>query len=122
MGNRYNAYTDPPPQLANSFGVGAFSRQMAIEMPSDDILLGIFRHYLDATPRSWPVLGWVCQRWRHIVFTSPLSLNLRLYCTYGTPIIKSLDCWPAALPIVIQYGGFPNLDPPSPEDEENIIA
>ena len=95
---------------------------MAIEMPSDDILLGIFRHYLDATPRSWPMLGWVCQRWRHIVFTSPLSLNLRLYCTYGTPIIKSLDCWPASLPIVIQYGGFPNLDPPSPEDEENIIA
>ena len=50
-----------------------------------------------------------------------MGLNLRLYCTYGTPVLKSLDCWPV-LPIAIQYGGVPNLDPPAPEDDENIIA
>ena len=63
----------------------------------------------------------MCQRWRQIIFSSPLGLNLRLYCTYGTPVSKSLDCWPA-LPIVVQYGGVPNLDPPAPQDDDNIIA
>jgi hypothetical protein len=65
---------------------------------------------------------WVCQRWRQIVFTSPIGLDLRLYCTYGTPVLKSLECWPA-LPIVVQYGGgVPNLHPPATEDDDNIIA
>jgi len=110
-----------PPLLANSFGVGPFSQQVIMEVLSDDILLNIFHHYLDATPRFWPTLAWVCQRWRQIVFTSPLGLNLRLHCTYGTPVLKTLDCWPA-LPIIVQYGGFPHLDPPAPEDDDNIIA
>jgi hypothetical protein len=90
-------------------------------MLSEDILLNIFRHYLGATPRIWPILTWVCPRWRQIIFTSPLGLNLRLYCTYGTPVLKSLGCWPA-LPIIVQYGGVPNLDPPAPRDDDNIIA
>ena len=95
-------------------------------MLSDDILLNIFRHYLDAPPQIlrhqiWPTLVWVCQRWRQIVFRSPLGLKLRLYCTYGTPVLKTLDFWPA-LPIIVQYGGFPNLYPPALEDDENIIA
>jgi hypothetical protein len=90
-------------------------------MLSDNTILDIFRHYLDATPRSWPTLASVCQRWRQTVFTSPLGLNLRLYCTYGMPVRKVLDCWPA-LPIIVQYGGFPNLDPPAAEDDDNIIA
>ncbi|KAH9007728.1 hypothetical protein EDB84DRAFT_1447344 [Lactarius hengduanensis] len=86
------------------------SQQVTIEMLSDDILLNIYRYYLDAAPRTWPTLTYVCQRWRQIVHTSPLGLNLRLYC-----------CWPA-LPIVVQYGGFPDLDPPSLEDDDNIMA
>ena len=90
-------------------------------MLSNDILLNIFRHCLDATPRIWPTLVWVCQRWRGIVLASPLGLNLRLYCTHRTPVLKSLDCWPA-LPIIVKYGGVPNLDPPAPEDDDNIIA
>jgi hypothetical protein len=90
-------------------------------MLSDDILLNIFRHYLDAAPRFWPTLTWVCQRWRQTVFASPLGLNLRLYCTYGISVLKTPDCWPA-LPIVIQYGGSPMLRPPTPEDDDNIIA
>jgi hypothetical protein len=67
------------------------------------------------------MLASVCQRWRQIIFTSPLGLNLRLYCTYGTPVLKTLDCWPA-FPIILQYGGAPYLDPPASEDDGNIIA
>ena len=71
------------------------------------------------------MLGWVCRRWRQIIFTSPLGLNLRLYCTYGTPVLKSLYCWPA-LPIILRYEGILNLNRPSPSpstsDEDNIIA
>ena len=37
------------------------------------------------------------------------------------PVLKSLDCWPA-LPIILEYGGIPNLDPPAAQDDDNIIA
>ena len=94
---------------------------MTIEKLSDDILLNVFHLYLRVNPQLWPTLAWVCQRWRQIIFTSPLGLNLRLHCTHGTPVFKTLDCWPV-LPIAIQYGGLPNLDPPAPEDDDNIIA
>ena len=87
----------------------------------DDVLLNIFHHCLDTSPRSWPDLAHVCRGWRQIVLTSALGLNLRLFCSYGTPVLKSLDCWPE-LPIVVQYGGVPNLYPPAPEDDENIVA
>ena len=78
---------------------GPFSQQVTIdhEMLSDDILLNIFRHYLDATPQLWPMLTHVCRSWRQIVLRSPLGLHLRLYCTYGTPVLKTLDCWPPFL-------------------------
>ncbi|KAH9171660.1 hypothetical protein EDB89DRAFT_2243343 [Lactarius sanguifluus] len=92
-----------------------------IEVLSDDILLDIFRYCLYLSPQIWPTLACVCQRWRHIVLASPLGLNLRLYCTYGTPVLKTLYYWPA-LPIIVKYGGFPNFDPPAPEDDNNIIA
>jgi hypothetical protein len=63
----------------------------------------------------------VCQRWRQILLSSPLGLNLRLHCTHGTPVLKALNFWPT-LPIVVLYGGIPSLDPAAPEDEDNIIA
>ena len=90
-------------------------------MLSEDILLIVFRHYLDPTSRIWPTLACVCQRWRQLVFSSPLALDLRIYCTYGMPVLKTLDCWPA-LPIVIQYGGVEDLSPPAPEDYDNVTA
>ncbi|KAH9029866.1 hypothetical protein EDB85DRAFT_1965215, partial [Lactarius pseudohatsudake] len=74
-------------------------------MTSSDVLLIIFRHYLDASPRFWFKLAHVCRSWRRIIFTSPLGLHLRLYCTYGTPVMKNLNCWPP-LPLVVNYGGF----------------
>ena len=63
----------------------------------------------------------VCQKWRQVVFAFPQTLHLRLYCKHGRPVLKTLGCWPA-LPIVIQYGGSPSLDPPSPEDEDNVVS
>jgi hypothetical protein len=90
-------------------------------MLSDDILLNIFRHYLGATPRLWPILAHVCRRWRQVILRSPLGLQLRLYCTCGTPVLKTLDCWPP-LPLILNYGGSPILDPPVSEDDDNIIA
>ena len=104
----------------NVCGGGSFSQQAAVEMLPDDVLLNIFRLYLDSSPRFWPVLTRITRRWRHIVFASPLGLDLQLYCTYGTPVSKILDCWPA-LPIVVHYGGTVP-DPPAPEDDDNIVA
>ena len=87
----------------------------------EDILLNVFHNFIAATPRTWPILTWVCRRWRQIVFASPLGLNLQLYCSYGTPVLETLDLWPA-LPVIIEYGGIPVLDPPAPEDDDNIIS
>ena len=81
----------------------------------------MFRYFLHVSPRDWPRLVHTCRKWRHIVFASQRALRLRLFCTHGTPVQRSLDCWPA-LPIVVQYGGSLELDPPAPEDEENIMA
>ena len=90
-------------------------------MLSQDILLNVFHHFMAATPRTWPILAWVCRRWRQIVFASPLGLKLRLHCTHRTPVLKTLDLWPA-VPVIVEYGGVPNIDPPAPEDDDNIIA
>ena len=106
---------------ANFHGVEPSFRQVTSEMLPDDALLNIFRLYLQSSPQFWPTLTHISKRWRHLVFTSPLGLDLRLYCTYGTPVSKTLDCWPV-LPIVVQYGEPPALGSPTPEDEDNIVA
>jgi hypothetical protein len=64
---------------------------------------------------------YICRKWRRIVFASQQALQLRLYCTHGIPVLKALEFWPT-LPIVVQYGGSPALDPPAPEDEDPIVA
>ncbi|KAH8979408.1 hypothetical protein EDB92DRAFT_2107605 [Lactarius akahatsu] len=102
-------------------GTGPFSQQVTIEMLPDDVILNIYRQFLYASPQSRPTLTHVCRRWRQILFTSPPGLDLRLYCSYGTPVLKNLGCWPA-LPVVVQYGGSPTFDPPTLEDEDNIVA
>ncbi len=94
---------------------------MTIGKLSNKVLLKIFRYDLDVSPRSWPRLVHVCRRWRRIVFGARSALNLRLFCTNGTPVSRTLDCWPV-LPIVLLYGGSPALDPPAPEDEADIMV
>ncbi|KAN0131535.1 hypothetical protein V8E53_010643 [Lactarius tabidus] len=92
------------------------SSKATVEKLSDEVLQTIFRHYLDSSPRFWPILVHICRKWRHIVFISHWTLRLQLFCTHGTPVLKALDLWPA-LPIALEYGGSPELNPPNPEDE-----
>ena len=103
------------------FGEGHSSQQVTIETLNDDVLVNIFHHSLHHSPRFWPTLTHVCRRWRRIILGLPLVLDLRLFCSYGMPVLKSLDCWPP-LPLVVNYGGSPILKCPVPEDEDDIMA
>jgi hypothetical protein len=85
------------------------------------MLLNIFHYYLDTSPQLWPRLTHICHKWRHIIFASQRALHLRLICTHGTPVLKSLDCWPT-LPIIVQYGGPPVPSLLTTEEEDNIMA
>ncbi|KAH9058898.1 hypothetical protein EDB83DRAFT_1009872 [Lactarius deliciosus] len=107
----------PPQSVTTS---SDFPRSVAIGKLSNEVLLRIFRHFVDAFPRLWPSLVHICHKWRRIVFASQRVLHLRLFCTHGTPVVKTIDHWPA-LPIVVDYGGSPALDPSS-EDDDNIVA
>ncbi|KAI0252574.1 hypothetical protein BJV78DRAFT_344935 [Lactifluus subvellereus] len=102
----------------------------AIERLPDELLLKIFSldrlvsmSLSQSRPWEWHRLVHVCRRWRYIIFDSPLSLDLRLFCTYGTPVKNNLDCWPG-LPIVVRYLAFssPSPLPKAAADEDNIIA
>ena len=108
-------------QCLRHFLTSSILLQVAIEDLSDEVLLAIFRYYLDASPRLWSRLVHTCRKWRRIVFASEEDLHLPLICTHGTPALKSLDFWPK-LPIIVQYGGSLELDPPTPEDEVNIVT
>jgi hypothetical protein len=98
-----------------------------ISMLSDDVMLEIFdfsqKNYvpylwLSVGIWDWRILVHVCQRWRQVVFGSPLRLNLRILCTYGTPVQKHLEIWPK-FPIHIEYL---RDGPMERNDEDNVIA
>src|SRR6267154_4220801 len=79
-----------------------------IEILPDAILLEIFDFYrLDAMTRSggrlwkWHRLAHVCQKWRHIISTSPRRLDLRILCDNRTPI-EILHVWPT-LPLAVSF-------------------
>jgi F-box-like len=89
----------------------------------DDVLLEIFHSYLDLFGRSRPSAGWrglvqVCQRWRNLVFGSPLHLDVKLHCTAKTSLSEMLDVWPA-LPISIKQHLCSGL---SQVERENVFA
>jgi hypothetical protein len=73
-----------------------------INVLSDDVLLEIFIFYVDeaSSVGKWHMLVHVCQRWRHVIFTFPVCLSLKLLCGARTPVRRTLDVWPA-LPIVV---------------------
>jgi F-box-like len=90
----------------------------------DEILLEIFElktrseyelYGPKAAIEEWQPLVHVCRRWRNIVFGSPCRLNLRLYCTPGTPARDTLDIWPA-LPLIV------DSFTPFSSGTDNIIA
>ncbi|KAI0299798.1 hypothetical protein BC826DRAFT_966802 [Russula brevipes] len=97
---------------------------LTIDVLPDDVLLDIFDFCKLAS--SCPSCGWfklvhVSRRWRSLVFASRHRLDLRLFCTYGTPVRKILDCWPP-LPIIVQYDDPTGLRPHSTGEDDNIIA
>lgn len=120
----------PPATIAHLRGTGTSYRNLStIDMLSDEVLLEIFgfikssRTLLEV--RNHPVWEWhrlvhVCRRWRQIIFASQPRLDLQLLCTYGTPVRKSLGCWPA-LPLVIDYSKNAQKRL-TPDDEDNIFA
>jgi hypothetical protein len=88
-----------------SSGVGPLvSQRVTIGSLPDNVLLDTFdfcQVISDESPWDWEALVHVCQRWRYVVFESPIRLNLELLCTEKTPVKKLLRVWPASLPIVI---------------------
>jgi F-box-like len=50
-------------------------------------------------PWMWRNLVHVCQRWRYVVFSSPLRLDLRIYYSdrHGSSLREILDVWPPFL-------------------------
>ncbi|KAH9172657.1 hypothetical protein EDB89DRAFT_1964266 [Lactarius sanguifluus] len=109
-----------------AIGSISLGQRASIEVLSDDVLLtrlwllpGVVSHGIGTR------LVHVCQRWRLIVFASPRSLDLQLYCTPRTPVKKTLDYWPA-FPITIRCGRSQHADTSCerlfPEDGDNVIA
>jgi hypothetical protein len=99
----------------------------------DGVLLEIF-HFCRMGHDAYgfpfrPILEWrrlihVCQRWRYIIFESPLQLDLQLLCTHGTPVRKNLCYWPP-VPLTIDYYTYWDADQgegPTPSYEDDVIA
>jgi hypothetical protein len=104
------------------YDAGRISPRVTICSLPDNVLLDTFEfcvvpdrwHTLER-PVPWFDLVHVCQRWRYIVFASPLRLDLRLLCTERSPVRKTLDVWPP-LPITIHFSGV------RLRVEDNVIA
>ena len=93
---------------------------MTIGMLPDDVLLEIFDRYKKNDGHinwNWVLLVHVCRRWRQVVFSQPLCLELQILCTSITPVKKNLDIWPA-LPIAISSFCYDITN----DDEDNIIT
>jgi F-box-like len=79
----------------------------------DNVLLDIFDFYqvlinknvIDEHPWNWEKLVHVCRSWRHIIFDSPVRLNLQLFCTENSPVRELLDVWPP-FPLAIRFTDY----------------
>ncbi|KAI9457249.1 hypothetical protein BJY52DRAFT_1273605, partial [Lactarius psammicola] len=73
-----------------------------------DVLLKVFNYYRLDDKNTWNVrLGWcklshVCRRWRQLMYSSAFHLGMHILCTYGTPIVDTLDHLPP-LPLFVNY-------------------
>ena len=100
-------------------GTDQLDQRVTIDVLPDEILLIIFTFHVDrraSCEDNWHTLTHVCQRWRCIVFASPLNLNLRLLCTNRRLVKTMLDILPA-LPIVIRA-----MATSGSRDMTNVIA
>jgi hypothetical protein len=96
--------------------------RVMIDILPEDVLLDIFDCYVTEADKygeheEWQMLVHVCQKWRYVVFRSPLRLNLRILCSAGRPVREKLAVWPP-LPIIIKHCS-PSL---SKCGKDNIIA
>jgi hypothetical protein len=84
---------------------GQISPRVTINALPDEVFLEIFDFCRAAImdrvfvrswewQREWHILVHVCQRWRYVIFSSPLGLELRLYCTDRRHVREMLDVWP----------------------------
>jgi len=88
-------------------GIGRLRQQVTIGTLPDDILLKIFKIFVDAVnfyhfaPKEWRTLVHLCRRWRNLAFRYPRHLNLQLlYMPSERSVKEMLDTWPE-LPIHI---------------------
>jgi hypothetical protein len=87
--------------------IGQPHQHVTIEILPDDILLKIFKSFVDElfsyydTSEEWRTLVHTCRRWRYLAFTCPRHLNLQLLCRPPSKSVKMmLDIWPE-LPIYV---------------------
>ena len=104
-----------PTATADWCGVG----DVTIDTLPDYVLIQLFsicRDIYSSRPMWWRSLVHVCRRWRQIVFSSPRSLRLVIFCNSRTPIRKSLNIWPPFLISVHHDTNYPD------EEGENTVA
>jgi hypothetical protein len=100
-----HSLAQPPPTPE---GRGYDVLYAAIHGLNDDILIDIFNCYRLDDAFGWnDRLGWrkishVCRRWRYIIHESAFHLGVHIECTYGAPIVDTLDHLPP-LPLLIHY-------------------
>jgi hypothetical protein len=90
--------------------------QVTINMVPDVALIEIFDFYMSEAldhafgydSEAWIILAHVCQKWRDIIFGSPLRLNVRLRFRAGRSVRVMLDTWPP-LSIDIWGSGSGNI-------------
>jgi len=106
---------------------GVRSGKAKIDILPNELLLEVFDCHRLATlsdpssPWQWHRLAHVSQRWRHVVFSSPCRLDLRLLYTYKNPVRKTVNLWPS-FPISIWYPVSSQCRHLTSEDEGNVIA
>ena len=99
--------------------------RVSIIILPDIALLEIFDFYLGRIREeeekldAWLKLAHVCQKWRYLVFGSPLRLGVRLWYKDYRPLEGQLDIWPS-LPIAVWTDTEASKG--SDYDVNNIIA
>ncbi|KAN0130492.1 hypothetical protein V8E53_011692 [Lactarius tabidus] len=101
----------------------SYRHATTIDMLPENVLLEIFDFYRNNSDNTrlwnWHLLVHVCRRWRQIVFSSPVRLNLRILCTSRISVEESLSIWPT-LPIDIEYSY--SWGEIGPRGHDNVIA
>ena len=112
-------------RLLRLSGIGQLRQQVTIGTLPDDVLLKVFKFFVDATyvgyfvSEKWRTLVHVCRRWRIVAFASPRHLNLKLLCgPRKRSAKKAQDIWPE-LPIYIHDR---NSGYPMKETRDNVAA